>query len=121
LEKKGMPRAGGPIAVMLAEHEQGRALIRQMAQAADAYPRQPEKAGPAWAEAARAYASLLRAHIEKENHVLFVMAERMLTRSEQAELAEGFEKIEVEKMGAGTHERLHAMMAKLIKDILPAR
>jgi len=121
LEKKGMPRAGGPLAVMLAEHEQGRALIRQMAQAADAYPRQPEKAGPAWAEAARAYASLLRAHIEKENHVLFVMAERMLTPSEQAELAEGFEKIEVEKMGAGTHERLHAMMAKLIKDILPAR
>ena len=108
LEKKGMPRAGGPLAVMLAEHEQGRALIRQMA-------------GPAWAAAARAYASLLHAHIEKENHVLFVMAERMLTPSEQAELAEGFEKIEVEKMGAGTHERLHAMMAKLIKDILPAR
>ena len=108
LEKKGMPRAGGPLAVMLAEHEQGRALIRQMA-------------GPAWAAAARAYASLLRAHIEKENHVLFVMAERMLTPSEQAELAEGFEKSEVEKMGAGTHERLHAMMAKLIKDILPAR
>jgi hemerythrin-like domain-containing protein len=108
LEKKGMPRAGGPLAVMLAEHEQGRALIRQMA-------------GPAWADAARAYASLLRAHIEKENHVLFVMAERMLTPSEQAELAEGFEKSEVEKMGAGTHERLHAMMAKLIKDILPAR
>jgi hypothetical protein len=49
------------------------------------------------------------------------MAERMLTPSEQAELAEGFEKIEVEKMGAGTHERLHAMMAKLIKEILPAR
>jgi len=108
LEKKGMPRAGGPLAVMLAEHEQGRALIRQMA-------------GPAWAEAARAYASLLRAHIEKENHVLFVMAERMLTASEQAELAEGFEKSEVEKMGAGTHERLHAMMADLIKEILPPR
>ena len=108
LEKKGMPRAGGPLAVMLAEHEQGRALIRQMA-------------GPAWAEAARAYASLLRAHIEKENHVLFVMAERILTPSEQAELAEGFEKSEVEKMGAGTHERLHAMMADLIKEILPPR
>lgn len=121
LEKKGMPRAGGPLAVMLAEHEQGRALIRQMAQAADTYPRQPEKAGPAWAEAARAYTSLLRAHIEKENNVLFVMAERMLTPGEQTELAEGFEKLEVEKMGAGTHERLHAMMAKLIKEILPAR
>jgi hemerythrin-like domain-containing protein len=120
LEKKGMPRAGGPIAVMLAEHEQGRALIKQMAEATDTYPRRPQKAGPAWAEAARGYASLLRGHISKENHVLFVLAERMLTPAEQVELAESFEKIEVEKMGAGTHARLHAMMGKLIKEILPA-
>jgi len=121
LEKKGMPRTGGPLGVMLAEHEQGRALIRQMAEATEAYPNQPQKAGPAWAQAARGYVGLLRAHIDKENNVLFVMAERMLTPGEQTELAEGFEKFEVEKMGAGTHERLHAMMAKLIKDILPAR
>jgi len=121
LEKKGMPRHGGPIGVMLAEHEQGRALIRQMAEATEAYPRQPEKAGPAWAQAARGYASLLRAHIDKENNILFVMAERMLTPGEQTALAADFEKIEVEKMGAGTHERLHALMAKLTKEILPAR
>jgi len=121
LEKKGMPRTGGPLGVMLAEHEQGRALVRQMAEATAAYPNQPQKAGPAWAQAARGYAGLLRAHIDKENNILFVMAERMLTPEEQTELAEGFEKLEVEKMGAGTHERLHAMMAKLIKEILPAR
>jgi hemerythrin-like domain-containing protein len=121
LEKKGMPRAGGPIGVMLTEHEQGRALIRQMAEATQAYPSQPQTAGPAWAQAARGYAGLLRAHIEKENNILFVMAERMLAPEEQAELAEGFETLEVEKMGAGTHERLHALMAKLIKEILPAR
>jgi hemerythrin-like domain-containing protein len=106
---------------MLTEHEHGRALIRQMAEATQAYPSQPHTAGPAWAQAARGYAGLLRAHIEKENNILFVMAERMLAPEEQAELAEGFETLEVEKMGAGTHERLHALMAKLIKEILPAR
>jgi hemerythrin-like domain-containing protein len=121
LEKRGMPRTGGPLGVMLAEHEQGRALIRQMSEATEAYPSQPQKAGPAWAQAARGYADLLRAHIDKENNVLFVMADRMLTPGEQTELAASFEKFEVEKMGAGTHERLHALMAKLIKDILPAR
>jgi hemerythrin-like domain-containing protein len=121
LEKKGMPRAGGPIRVMLTEHEQGRRLVQQMAEATEAYPNQPETVGPAWAQAARGYAALLRAHIDKENNVLFVMAERMLTPEEQTALAEGFEKIEVEKMGVGTHERLHAMMAGLVKDFLPPR
>ncbi len=121
LEKKGMPRAGGPIWVMLTEHEQGRKLIQQMARATEAYPNQPEAAGHAWAQAAGGYASLLRAHIDKENNVLFVMAEKMLTPDEQTALAEGFEKIEVEKMGVGTHERLHAVMAKLIKEILPSQ
>jgi hypothetical protein len=29
-------------------------------------------------------------------------------------LAQRFEKLEVEKMGAGTHERLHAMMDALL-------
>src|SRR4030042_501651 len=38
LEKKGMSKQGGPIAVMLHEHTLGRSLIREMSDAADAYP-----------------------------------------------------------------------------------
>ena len=34
MEKRGVPREGGPIGVMLAEHEQGRAYVRAMAEAA---------------------------------------------------------------------------------------
>jgi hemerythrin-like domain-containing protein len=118
LEKKGLPRAGGPIGVMLAEHDQGRALVRQMMEAADAYGSGATQAGRAWAEAARGYAALLREHINKENNVLFVMAENLLSATEQSELARGFEKVEEEKMGAGTHERLHALMEKLAADLL---
>ena len=121
LQERGMPRAGGPIGVMLAEHEEGRALVKQMAEAAEAYQAGKTEAASRWVAAAQGYCELLRGHIDKENNGLFVMAERMLSPEEQGELAEGFEKIEVEKMGAGTHERLHAMMAKLIKEILPAR
>jgi len=42
------------------------------------------------------------------------MAERTLTSAEQTDLAERFEKLEVDKMGAGTHERLHATMDALL-------
>jgi len=120
LEKKGLPRAGGPIGVMLWEHDKGRALIREMASAAEAYRSGDAASGPRWALAATGYADLLREHIMKENEILFVMAQRMLSDAEQRELAAAFDKVEVEKMGAGTHERLHALMDKLVAEFTPA-
>jgi hemerythrin-like domain-containing protein len=120
LEKKGLPRAGGPVGVMLYEHEEGRALIRGMAEAAEAYGGGDAAAARRWARAARGYVDLLRDHIAKENNVLFVMAENLLTPAEQADLASAFERVEEEKMGAGTHERLHALMDKLAAEILRA-
>jgi hemerythrin-like domain-containing protein len=121
LEQKGIPRAGGPIGVMLHEHEEGRALVRQMGDAAEATKSGLTGAGSgsSWAAAAYAYATLLRGHIDKENNVLFMMAERLLTPGEQEQLAEDFEKLEVNKMGVGTHERLHAMMDKMLVEFLP--
>jgi hemerythrin-like domain-containing protein len=114
LERKGIPRYGGPLGVMLEEHERGRALISEMLEGTQAYASGAEDAGRRWARAARDYVALLGAHINKENNVLFVMAERVLTSEEQHELARAFEKLEVEKMGAGTHERLHAKADKFL-------
>lgn len=117
LAEKGLPRNMGPIGVMLLEHDQGRALVRQMADAAADHKAGREDAAGRWAESARSYAALLREHIAKENHILFVMAERMLTAEEQQELSAQFETVEVEKMGAGTHQRLHALMDRLCSEI----
>jgi hemerythrin-like domain-containing protein len=117
LEQKGIPRGGGPIGMMLYEHEQGRALIREMGEAAAAYREGEDGSGPRWARAAGGYAHLLREHIAKENNVLFVMAERLLSPEEQDRLGKQFEAIELEKMGAGTHERLHARMEELLGSI----
>ena len=121
LEKKGLPRIGGPVGVMLMEHEEGRALVRTMAEAAKAYANGSREAGTKWAGAARKYAELLRQHIMKENEVLFVMTERLLSDEEQNKLAAAFETLEQEKMGRGTHERLHAMMEKLLAEVLPVK
>jgi hemerythrin-like domain-containing protein len=117
LERKGVPREGGPVGVMLNEHEEGRALIREMTEAAEALQAGREEAQIRWAKAARDYAQLLRAHIFKENNVLFPMAERLLSAQEQEELADNFEKLEIEKLGSGTHQRLHAKMEKLVAEL----
>lgn len=117
LEARGMPKAGGPIGVMFHEHEQGRILIRRMKESSEAYASGAEGTGKAWAQAAEEYGALLRSHIFKENNVLFPMAERLLSAGELETVAEDFEKLEVEKMGAGTHERLHAKMAKVLEEV----
>lgn len=103
LERHGIPRAGGPLAVMLQEHEEGRALLRAMAQGDDRRV----------AGAIRAYAALLRAHIDKENGVLFPLAEQVLPEGEQKRLVEAFEAVEQTVAGGRLHERLLAELARL--------
>jgi len=117
LERRGIPRDGGPIGVMLHEHNHGRELIREMEVAAAEFEQEPEAAGRRWAQSAGAYSQLLRDHILKENNILFLMAEQILTPDEQTSLAVDFDKAEIEKMGAGTHDRLCARMALLLAEI----
>ena len=117
LESRGLPRSGGPTGVMLHEHEQGRALVRQMVEGVEALKSGDASGAARWAQAGLGYAQLLRAHIGKENNILFVMAENMLMPEEQKQLAADFDRIEIEKMGAGTHERLHAKMERLITEL----
>jgi uncharacterized protein (DUF2249 family) len=61
---------------------------------------------PGTAPTATAYAELLRAHIAKENDVLFVLAEQVLQTDEQRDLLRAFEAVEHEVVGPGVHERL---------------
>jgi hemerythrin-like domain-containing protein len=105
--KAGVPLSGGPIGVMLEEHERGRALIRAM------------EAGEPAARAARAreYVTLLREHIEKENSVLFPLADAVLDDRAQAALARDFEGVEAEQgreasvpHAEAAVERLHAAL-----------
>jgi hemerythrin-like domain-containing protein len=76
LEAAGLPRHQGPIAVMLHEHQQGRALARRMA---ISLPPAREGDGQALSDlkgAARGYIDLIRGHIMKEDRILFEMADQ---------------------------------------------
>src|SRR3989304_6062306 len=46
MEQRGIPREGGPIGVMLMEHDQGRAFVRAMAEAAGRYAQGDKSAVP---------------------------------------------------------------------------
>ncbi len=109
LEKKGISASGGPLSVMLMEHERARVLIQELSEAAEAYGTDGEISGKAWARAAWDYSGLMQEHFRKEEEVLFRMAEDILSREEQAALVADFERLEREKIGPGKHEELEAM------------
>lgn len=113
LAQKGVPVEGGPVGVMLHEHEQGRSYIRGMDEAIHRFQTGEASALKDLATAARGYIDLLRAHIQKEDNVLFQIANRLLTSEEQRNLIETFDRVEAEVMGPGTHERYHQMLDKL--------
>ena len=90
LEAAGMPREGGPVGVMLHEHELGRAHVGAMADHLDAAADGDASARATVVEHALAYADLLEGHIQKEDGILFNMADRMLPPSEHRRLEEAY-------------------------------
>ena len=115
LVDRGMPREVGPIAVMLAEHDQGRALVRAMIAA-------QEKAtggdADSWADlerAARDYVSLLRRHIMKEDGVLFEMADRMIAGPACHEICERYHTVCLDKLEGRTRLELQELAASLVE------
>lgn len=117
LIKQGMSKEEGPIAVMLYEHQLGRSHIKDLSMAFEEYKKGNKQAINAIISSSRTYIELLRNHIEKENNVLFVMADRILNETEQSKIYDAYEKLEVEKLGKGKHEEFHKLLIEL-KSIL---
>ena len=113
----GLPSDGGPIGVMLAEHEQGRLYTRAMRAAALKLEAGDESARRDVILNARGYAALLRQHIAKENGILFPMANQVIPPSEHDKVAEDFEHVEHEETGEGVHEKYLALAAALEREV----
>jgi hemerythrin-like domain-containing protein len=109
----GMPTQEGPIGVMLAEHEQARALTRALRDGAGRMQCGDRAGVTQVVNAARGYAHLLRAHIQKEDRILFPMADRLISPSQHARVEQEFDRVEREQSGADAHSRYRALAEKL--------
>jgi hemerythrin-like domain-containing protein len=113
LKERGIPEEGGPIGVMLHEHDLGRDCVRRMREASEA----DEFDGSKFAVAANEFIPLLRQHIFKENNVLFKMAEQVLSEGDDEDVTEKFSKVEQERDLAGMHERYDAEVARWEREL----
>ncbi len=116
LEERGIPNEGGPIGMMLMEHEEGRGYVRAMAAALDGWEKGQEASQAVVIENARAYVRLLREHIQKENEILFHMADEVLTQGDQELLLRQFEEREAKEIGTGVYEKYLKIAEELEND-----
>ncbi len=103
LVKHGVPQQGGPVGVMLEEHKQGRALIAAMASG------DPVERGAR----AKQYVALLRQHIDKENGILFPMADAVLDDQAMKAVSREFEAIEAEQGQTASREWAQGVVTRL--------
>jgi hemerythrin-like domain-containing protein len=109
LEKAGIKNKNGPIGVMLAQHKQGRELIKQMQESIVNKIINKN----AFVDAASSYVNLLRNHIEKEDSLLFPLSDTKLSASKQKELLKNFENLEKSVIRKGKGEELYILLVKL--------
>ena len=110
---KGMLENGGPLGMMLREHELGRGHVRAMAEALPAYRNGDVAAKQRFADNARSYVELLRQHIWKEDNVVFPSEDMMFTEPERARLSDAFEEVERQQLGGVSHDHYHAIVEEL--------
>ncbi len=87
LEAAGVDPAGGPPAMVEAEHGFGAGLLEAFRAAFDAYRDAGDAALPELLRQADAYTTFLRRHADKEEHCLFGFADRVLAGARARELA----------------------------------
>lgn len=116
MEEAGIPHQNGPIGVMFYEHEQGRSFVRGFRSGVEDYRAGKVDAIAKISQNANNYGQLLTAHIEKENNILYVMAERVLSSEKMAEMAQAFNRIEEVEIGPNKHEEFHRTLHAL-KDV----
>jgi hemerythrin-like domain-containing protein len=112
MEERGVQRQGGPIGVMLSEHSDGRALVAAMKEKLTDWHLDTKILDEIKAHLL-GYVNLLRLHIDKENNILFPMADKILTADDQSHLSDAFAKVESEEIGEGVHEEYHKMAHRL--------
>ena len=117
--ERGMPRQTGPLAVMFHEHVLGRARVAALRGLGEAEgPLAPVEVQLA-VENASGFIELLRAHIQKEDGILYPMAERLLTGTELDALETAFEGFEKTMRGDGSLDRFHALAEALTARFRP--
>ncbi len=112
VEQRGIPRHGGPLAVMLMEHEQNRQILPVLVDLVDEYIAGDATVLGKLRETFAAYASLMKNHFWKENDILYPMARRVMSGADAQAVVAGIEAVE-ESVGPYTRQKYYGLAERI--------
>lgn len=118
LVENGLPKDTGPVAVMLAEHEEGRRLAQGMRQATERLQAGEIRMREALIQNSKAYINLLHQHITKEDKLLFPMADKIIPIDQHEKIATDFAQYDTDAVGEDMHTKYFGLAERLEKECL---
>lgn len=112
LERQGITRDGGPLGAMEREHEIERELTDELYIAAAGYSAGDTAAVERFVRAGRRYIDHIIGHMEREDSLLFRLADELLDEIDVAFIKEGFHKAQAE-LGLGGREKYENLATEL--------
>lgn len=113
IERRGVPRQGGPLAVMLDEHAKSRELLAAWRPLAEQFAAGDRSVLGELRERFAEYSELLKNHFWKENDVLYPLAKKVLSDEDGATVTKGIDAVEA-AVGDDTRRRYYALAEELV-------
>jgi hemerythrin-like domain-containing protein len=115
----GFPRQAGPIGMMLHEHDLGRQHVALLAALAEKVAPWTAEDRELLSEAACGYADLLRAHIHKEDAILYPMAEQRLPAALAERVDQRCGRLDAAALADGRRAELELLARQLVARHVP--
>jgi len=112
LIRRGVPSQGCPIGGLTMEHQKGRVMVGELADAIRGCAAGESPAREDLIKSLRALVAFYPNHIWKEDYLLFPLTEKVLSMEEQQSLYQQFELVE-ERVGRDVHHRLEQFAERL--------
>ena len=116
LIRRGVPSHGCPIGGLTMEHQKGRVMVGELADAIRGYAAGEPPARENLVKSLRALVAFYPSHIWKEDYLLFPLAGKVLTPEDQQELTDKFETVERE-IGLDVLEGFDKVVAELERKV----
>jgi hemerythrin-like domain-containing protein len=112
----GLSNDSGPVPLMLAEHQQARKLSLRMQQVTERFQSGDENVRDLVVQTALGYVRLLRQHMQKEDNLLYPIADKVIPAVQQQEMMDAFRLYEIDMTGEDVHEKYTSLADRLVNE-----
>ena len=113
MHRRGIPVEGGPLGVMLMEHEAERELLARMILAVPGLSDLPTEKRTIFRQEGLDYLKIRAEHIWKENDVLYAMGRQVVSPDEARDLLDSFNAIDATAYGSSAKENYLSMIEEM--------